>query len=69
MANERDFGPKVGARYVSRQTSWRRPWRPGEDRAARKADVTRRELAGATCAHPLADLGYSFDVPLLEATM
>ncbi len=33
---------------------------------ARKADVTGEMLAGATCAHPLADLGYSFDVPLLE---
>ncbi|MFC6047852.1 isoleucine--tRNA ligase, partial [Methylobacterium hispanicum] len=32
----------------------------------RVADVSPTELAGLTLAHPLADLGYGFDVPVLE---
>ncbi|MCZ8313682.1 isoleucine--tRNA ligase [Phreatobacter sp.] len=30
------------------------------------ADVSADELAGLTCAHPLANLGYGFEVPLLD---
>ena len=29
-------------------------------------DVYAEELAGMACAHPLAALGYDFDVPLLD---
>ncbi len=32
----------------------------------RVADVSPTELAGLTLAHPLADLGYGFDVPVLD---
>ena len=32
----------------------------------RLADVAASELAGLVCAHPLASLGYDFDVPLLD---
>jgi len=32
----------------------------------RVADVSPAELAGLTLAHPLADLGYGFDVPVLD---
>ncbi|MBL8574632.1 MAG: isoleucine--tRNA ligase [Hyphomicrobiaceae bacterium] len=32
----------------------------------RIADVTADDLASITCAHPLAGLGYDFDVPLLD---
>jgi isoleucyl-tRNA synthetase len=32
----------------------------------RRADVTSKELAGLRAAHPLAALGYTFDVPLLD---
>ena len=32
----------------------------------RLRDVAASELAGMTSAHPLADLGYAFDVPLLD---
>ena len=34
--------------------------------ATRLADVARDELAAISCAHPLAALGYTFDVPLLD---
>ncbi len=30
------------------------------------ADVSAAELGGITCAHPLANLGYGFDVPMLD---
>ena len=33
---------------------------------ARSADVAAADLKDALCAHPLADLGYGFDVPLLD---
>ena len=32
----------------------------------RVADVNAETLAGLTCAHPLADMGYDFKVPLLD---
>ena len=31
------------------------------------ADVTADDLAAITCAHPLRDMGYAFDVPMLAA--
>ncbi|MGE0052622.1 MAG: isoleucine--tRNA ligase [Hyphomicrobium sp.] len=36
------------------------------DAFTRLASVTPDDLAGAACAHPLALLGYDFDVPLLD---
>ena len=61
-----DFGPQPGEKLIFAK-------RLAED-AATKAKVTFklvRDVAGAelgaiTCAHPLADLGYTFDVPLLD---
>ncbi|SMD16631.1 isoleucine--tRNA ligase [Rhizobium sp. RU36D] len=61
-----DFGPQPGEKLIFAK-------RLAED-AATKAkvtfklvrDVTGTELAAITCAHPLADLGYTFDVPLLD---
>ncbi len=65
-ANERDFGPKVGTRYVLADKLAEAVAGQAKITLARKADVTGEMLAGTTCAHPLADLGYGFDVPLLE---
>ncbi len=61
-----DFGPQPGEKLIFAK-------RLAED-AATKAkvtfklvrDVTGAELGAITCAHPLADLGYTFDVPLLD---
>lgn len=61
-----DFGPQPGEKLIFAK-------RLAED-AATKAkvtfklvrDVTAAELAAITCAHPLADLGYTFDVPMLD---
>ncbi|MGA1800803.1 isoleucine--tRNA ligase [Rhizobium sp. HT1-10] len=61
-----DFGPQPGEKLIFAN-------RLAED-AATKAkltfklirDVTGTELGAITCAHPLKDLGYTFDVPLLD---
>ncbi|NBB49876.1 isoleucine--tRNA ligase [Rhizobium sp. CRIBSB] len=61
-----DFGPQPGEKLIFAK-------RLAED-AATKAkvtfklvrDVTGAELGAITCAHPLADMGYTFAVPLLD---
>ncbi|QGG89495.1 isoleucine--tRNA ligase [Agrobacterium sp. MA01] len=61
-----DFGPQPGEKLIFAK-------RLAED-AATKAkvtfklvrDVTGGELGAITCAHPLADLGYTFAVPMLD---
>ncbi len=61
-----DFGPQPGEKLIFAK-------RLAED-AATKAkvalklirDVTGAELGAITCAHPLKDLGYTFDVPMLD---
>lgn len=63
---ENDFGPQPGEKLVFATKL--------ADEAAKKAKltfklvrpVTAEELGSITCAHPLADLGYTFDVPLLD---
>lgn len=61
-----DFGPQPGEKLIVAK-------RLAEDAASKAKvtfnlirDVTGPELAAITCAHPLADLGYTFDVPLLD---
>ena len=61
-----DFGPQPGEKLIFAK-------RLAED-AATKAkvtfklvrDVTGADLGAITCAHPLADLGYTFAVPMLD---
>ncbi|SCX17027.1 Isoleucine-tRNA ligase [Agrobacterium rosae] len=63
---ENDFGPQPGEKLIFATKL--------ADEAAKKAKltfklvrpVTAEELAAITCAHPLADLGYDFAVPLLD---
>ncbi|MEH6690228.1 MAG: isoleucine--tRNA ligase [Pseudorhizobium pelagicum] len=61
-----DFGPQPGEKLIFAK-------RLAEDCAAKAKltfnlvrDVTGAELASITCAHPLADMGYTFAVPLLD---
>jgi isoleucyl-tRNA synthetase len=65
-ANERDFGPKQGELYILADKLAEAVAGSAKITLARKADVPADALAGATCAHPLASLGYTFDVPLLD---
>ena len=61
-----DFGPQPGEKLIFAKRL--------ADECAAKAKVTLNlirdvegdELAAITCAHPLASLGYDFDVPLLD---
>ncbi len=63
---QNDFGPQPGEKLIFAKKL--------ADEAAAKAkltfkfvrDVKSEELTAITCAHPLASLGYTFPVPLLE---
>ncbi len=65
LTAENDFGPRPGEKLIFADGL--------SDESAAKAkltfkklrDVSADELAGITAAHPLADLGYDFAVPLL----
>jgi isoleucyl-tRNA synthetase len=61
-----DFGPQPGEQLIFAK-------RLAEDAASKAKvtfklvrDVTGAELGAITCAHPLADLGYTFAVPMLD---
>ncbi len=64
-AAENDFGPQPGEKLIFADAL--------ADESAKKAKLTFNrlravaagELATLTCAHPLRELGYNFDVPLL----
>ena len=63
---QNDFGPQPGEKLIFAK-------KLAEEAAAKAKltfnyvrDVAAQELAGITCAHPLAELGYVFDVPLLD---
>ncbi len=66
IANERDFGPAVGQLYILAKNL--------AEEVSKAAKITLRCVdefgwglfEGMVCAHPLADLGYGFEVPLLE---
>ena len=65
-ANERDFGPVVGEKYVLALKL--------ADAVAASAKITLKQvgsvspddLKATVCAHPLSGLGYRFQVPLLD---
>ena len=67
-ANERDYGPKVGARYIVAEKLAEQMGKDSKITLNKLADIPGEQLGGITCAHPLAafDPGYSFDVPLLD---
>ncbi len=65
-ANERDFGPVVGEKYVLALKL--------ADAVAASAKITLKQISlvsaddlkATVCAHPLSGLGYRFQVPLLD---
>jgi isoleucyl-tRNA synthetase len=65
-ANERDYGPRPGERYILADKLAEAVAGSAKITLLRKADVPAAALAGMTCTHPLAGLGYTFDVPLLD---
>jgi isoleucyl-tRNA synthetase len=65
-ANERDFGPKVGEKYVLAAKLAEAVAAQANIGLARIGDVSADVLKATVCAHPLANLGYTFQVPLLD---
>ncbi len=65
-ANERDFGPKVGERYVLAIKLADAVASTAKIGLAKVSDVPADALKAMVCAHPLASLGYDFPVPLLD---
>ena len=65
-ANERDFGPKIGAKYILADKLAEAVAGQAKIALSRVTDVPASMLADLTCSHPLANLGYTFDVPLLD---
>ncbi len=65
-ANERNFGPSVGEKYVLADkladivANW------AKISLERRWDVPADALRAFVCTHPLSSLGYTFDVPLLD---
>ena len=65
-ANERDFGPAIGERYILAKKLADAVTGAAKITLALKTDVDAGALAAMVCAHPLAGLGYDFVVPLLD---
>ena len=81
-ANERDFGPKPGERYIIAKKLAEHVASSAKISLSFVSDVPADALARTTCSHPLAafpspargegqkgrepSLGYTFDVPLLD---
>jgi isoleucyl-tRNA synthetase len=66
IANERDFGPKIGQHYIVADKLADAVASQAKIALERKAGIPAILIAGITCVHPLAGMGYDFDVPLLE---
>jgi len=65
-ANERDFGPKPGERFIMAAKLVDAVADAAKLTLSVVGPVPAAALAGAVCAHPLAALGYDFKVPLLD---
>lgn len=64
---ENDFGPQAGERLVFADRLAEESAQKAKVSMRRVADVSADMLADVTCTHPLAALGYGFDVPMLDA--
>ena len=65
-SNERDFGPKIGEKYILANKLAEAVSGSAKITLAHVADIPADAFETMVCAHPLAHLGYSFDVPLLD---
>jgi isoleucyl-tRNA synthetase len=61
-----DFGPQPGEKLIFADKLAADAFAKAKLEYKRLRGVTGDELAAITCAHPLADLGYTFAVPLLD---
>ncbi len=65
-ANERDFGPVVGEKYVLALKLAEAVAASSKISLKQIASVSADDLKATVCAHPLSGLGYRFQVPLLD---
>jgi isoleucyl-tRNA synthetase len=63
---ENEFGPRPGEKLIFAKKLAEESATKAKLTFTHLRDVTGDELAAFTCAHPLAHLGYTFDVPLLD---
>ncbi len=61
-----DFGPQPGEKLIFADKLAPESFAKAKLDFTRLRGVSAAELAAITCAHPLASLGYTFDVPLLD---
>ncbi|QLF69521.1 isoleucine--tRNA ligase [Peteryoungia desertarenae] len=61
-----DFGPQPGEKLIFADKLATDAFAKAKLEFERLRQVSADELAAITCAHPLKDLGYTFDVPLLD---
>ncbi|WP_137132403.1 isoleucine--tRNA ligase [Rhizobium sp. FY34] len=61
-----DFGPREGEKLVFAKRLAEECASKAKIKLRHLWDVDGKDFAAVTCAHPLADLGYTFDVPLLD---
>ncbi|MFB2565523.1 isoleucine--tRNA ligase [Rhizobium sp. IMFF44] len=61
-----DFGPRPGEKLIFADKLAEESFAKAKLQYKRLGDVTAADLAALACAHPLASLGYSFKVPLLD---
>ncbi len=64
--NERDFGPKVGEKYLLAKNLADAVAQSAKITLGFVADVDANLLDKVVCAHPLASLGFDFAVPLMD---
>jgi isoleucyl-tRNA synthetase len=61
-----DFGPQAGEKLIFADKLAADAFTKAKLEFIRLDDVSAKELAAITCAHPLAAMGYTFAVPLLD---
>lgn len=65
-AAENDFGPRVGEKLIFADRLAEESFAKAKLQYRRLLGIPADILSTFTCAHPLAGLGYTFDVPLLD---
>ncbi len=65
-AAENAFGPQPGERMIFADKLAQESFSKAKLQAERLYDVPATVMQNLRCAHPLAELGYTFDVPLLD---
>ena len=65
-ANERDFGPTIGEKYILANKLAEAVANTAKITLAHRENIPADVMGQIVCAHPLASLGYDFQVPLLD---